>query len=128
MKLSIFFALLFTILGLEFLFSKIKINGKSHKQYHFTLSRYVYYLIFLIVSAIYIVYKEGTPLLLTIFAFSIIGPAFEWFVGITYSKIVGQRLWTYHRGTIHGYTSSLAVPLWAFGGIISWIIVKYLVV
>ncbi|MBP6883631.1 MAG: hypothetical protein KBC06_00125 [Candidatus Pacebacteria bacterium] len=84
-------------------------------------------MMFLIVSVAFITFKEGTPLFITILVFSVIGPFFEWLVGISYSKIVGRRLWTYHRGTIHGYTSYLAMPLWAFCGAISWIIIKYLV-
>jgi len=125
--LLVFFLLLFSILVLEFFFLKIKVNGKAHKQYHFTFSRYVFYIIFLIVSTVFIIYREGISLLLTILAFTVIGPFFEWFIGITYYKIVGQKLWTYHRGTVHGYTSYLAIPLWAFGGVLAWIVVKYFI-
>lgn len=127
MNLIVFFGLLFSVLIFEFLFSQIKFKGNPYKQHHFYFSRYIFYLTFLVISSMFLVYQEGAPLLITILVFAVAGPLLEWSVGISYYKIVGQRLWTYHRGTVHGYTSYLAIPLWAFCGVVSWLLIKVII-
>jgi len=51
--------------------------------------------------------------------------ALEWLVGFSYHKILGAPLWQYQRYTLPGrYTSYLAMPVWGFGAIFIWLLMR----
>ena len=102
-------------------------TGKHYKKYHFTFARYLYYLIAPITAVIFAVSQAGMYLLNIFLIFSLVGTILEWLAGFAYHMIVGQRLWTYHRYSIGGYTSLFSIPLWGLGGILFWLLVKIFV-
>lgn len=56
----------------------------------------------------------------------LVGALFELVMGFLYHRILGHRLWTYHRHSIGGYTSWLAVPMWGIAGVVFWFLAKSL--
>lgn len=74
------------------------------------------------VSLIVLVAHVGMSLLYVFVVFALAGTAFEWLIGFFYHQIIGQRLWTYHRYTISGYTSFLSVPFWGLAGVFFWLL------
>ena len=100
-------------------------TGKKFKTYHYSFGRYLYYLITPTTATLYAIFSTGEPELLFIFfVFSLLGTILEWLAGFAYHMIVGQRLWTYHRHSLGGYTSFLSVPLWGVGGVLFWLLVQ----
>ncbi len=102
-------------------------TGKNYKKYHYSLSRFIYYLIVPITATIFVVSQAGFYLLNIFLIFSLVGTILEWLAGFAYHMVVGQRLWTYHRYTLGGYTSLFSVPLWGVGGILFWLLVQIFV-
>lgn len=102
-------------------------TGKHYKKYHFTFGRYLYYLIAPITAVIFAISQSGIYLLNIFLIFSLVGTILEWLAGFAYHMIVGQRLWTYHRYSVGGYTSLFSIPLWGLGGILFWLLVKIFV-
>lgn len=50
-------------------------------------------------------------------------PTLEWFTGLAYHKVLGARLWEYHRYPLPGkYTSWLTLPIWGAGAVLLWLI------
>lgn len=100
---------------------------KKFKQHHFSFSRYLYLLLFPAIAVIVVTQKAGIRLLNVFLIFSIVGTILEWLIGFFYYHIVGQRLWTYHRYSLNGYTSLLSIPLWGLGGILFWLLAQVFV-
>ncbi len=124
-----FFLFFFLILGgviLEEVAQKLyyHFTKKKFKQHNFSLSRYIYLLLFPVIAVIAITQKAGIRLLNIFIIFSFVGTFLEWLIGFFYHQIVGQRLWTYHRYSIGGYTSLLSIPLWGLGGILFWLLAQ----
>lgn len=101
-----------------------KFTKKKFKEHHFSFSRYFYLLLFPILGTIIIIQKNSSRLLIVFLTFSLIGTLLEWLIGFFYHKIVGQRLWTYHRFSLTGYTSWLCLPLWGLAGILFWLLAR----
>jgi len=68
--------------------------------------------------------RTGSQLLLVCLSFALVGTFLEWLIGFFYHKIVGQKLWTYHRYSLSGYTSLLSIPLWGLAGALFWLLAK----
>ncbi len=98
------------------------LTHKTLRKVHFSLIRYL----FLMISPFSIIWlfsmKLDIPLLHIFIIFSLAGTFLEWLVGYSYHQIVGQRLWTYHRYSLNGYTSILSIPLWGLGGVLFWLL------
>lgn len=125
----IFLALIiggFLVESLAFQFHFL-ITGKNYKKYHFHFSRYIYYLIAPVTATIFAISQTGIYLLNVFLVFSVIGTLLEALAGFAYHMVVGQRLWTYHRYSLAGYTSLFSVPLWGIGGILFWLLAKIFV-
>lgn len=120
--------LILTIGGLiiESVFSQFHylIYKKHFKSYHFKFSRYLFYLLFPMVAIFFSFIYTDLTLIYIFFIFSLVGTALEWLAGFAYHMVVGQRLWTYHRFSIGGYTSFLSIPLWGLGGVFFWLLQK----
>lgn len=95
---------------------------KTHyKEHHFTFGKYILVLIMPLMASFYVIGK--VPHLLNVFiVFAFVGPFLEWLLGFSYYKIVGQRLWTYHRYSITHYTSFLTIPFWGLAGVLFWLL------
>lgn len=92
---------------------------KTHyKEHHFTLGKYLFYLLFPIVGLFIIFNQLGLSVLQVFVTFSVVGTVLEWLVGFTYHHVVGVRLWTYHKYALTRYTSFLSIPLWGFFGVV----------
>ena len=113
-RFLIFFALVIGGFGLELIFLKVF----SHKKAHFTLGKYVYFLTLPIFIVTLYTFDSKLNFWEIFVGFAILGTLAEGLIGFFYHKIVGQRLWTYHRFSIIGYTSLLSIPLWGLAGLI----------
>jgi len=102
-----------------FLFSK-----DHYKTHHFSWSKYLAYILYPIVLTIYLHFKLDKSLLGIFLGFSLFGLIGEWTLGFVYHKLMGQRLWTYHKYSIGKYTSFLVLPLWGGAGVIFWFFSK----
>lgn len=125
-NLLIFISLVAGGVGLEAIVSDLyfKVTKKHLRKNHFTLGKYFYLLLFPFIATIVLINQEGMSILQVFFLFSALGTIFEWLIGYSYNKIVGSRLWTYHKYSINGHTSFLSIPLWGLAGILFWLIEK----
>ena len=76
------------------------------------------------ISYLIVVLRVGASLIYVFLIFSLVGTFLEGLIGYFYHNIVGQRLWTYHRYALKGYTSFLSIPIWGLGGAMSWLLAK----
>ncbi|TSC62028.1 MAG: Uncharacterized protein Greene041614_762 [Parcubacteria group bacterium Greene0416_14] len=94
-------------------------TGHWRRRYHFSMFRYVFLLLFPSIGLFILMKHIGVSIVGGIFLLSCIaGTILEWCIGCSYHAIVGQRLWTYHRSSLAGYTSLLSIPLWGLGSYI----------
>lgn len=112
--------LLFIVLGVMFeaILSRFYRKHKKAKSSHFTFIRYFYLLLLPLVGTLGTFYIGGFSAIKVFFLFAFLGPLLEWCIGFAYHLIVGQKLWTYHRYSVTGYTSILTIPLWGLAGIL----------
>lgn len=96
------------------------------KYHHFSIIKYLYLLLFPLIATVIIINFHGISLLKVFVIFAVVGTFLEWLIGLAYHKIVGQRLWTYHRFGLSGYTSLLSIPIWGLGGILFYLLAKAL--
>lgn len=71
-----------------------------------------------------VVVMRGYKLLVLFLIFAVIGTALEWLAGFVYQRVIGKRLWTYHRYRIGPYTSWQSAPMWGMGAVLFWLVVK----
>lgn len=123
--------LLLGILGvfgflLELSFSRLHfaLTKTHYKEHHFTFGKYLYLLLTPTVLVFVLTVHLDLNLAAIFVSFAIFGTIAEWFLGFFYHKIVGQRLWTYHKYHIMHYTSFLSILLWGFAGIIFWFLLQ----
>jgi hypothetical protein len=115
------FLLLLILTGIFFegVFSRMYFKHKKKSvRKHFTFVRYFYLILFPIIGVIMSTYFVGLTALKIFLLFAILGPFGEWCIGFAYQSMVGQKLWTYHRFSVNGNTSLLAVPFWGFAGVL----------
>lgn len=125
-KFLLLFLLIILGFSLEILFLKIYyiLTKKSYKQIHYSFGKYVYYLTLPVLVALYFIQGHELNFVAIFIGFALLGTLAEWLVGFFYHKILGQRLWTYHRYTISGYTSLLSTPLWGLAGIVFYFLIQ----
>lgn len=99
-------------------------TNKHIKRYHFSYSRYFFLLLFPMVAAFVTFGQTGITLVKVFLAFALVGTFLEWLIGFSYHMVVGQRLWTYHRLGLNGYTSILSIPLWGLAGALFYLLGK----
>ncbi len=102
---SIFFGLIFAY-----------IYGRKTKQ--FKWSEYFVILILPFIGLILLIWQEGIKILWFYLTCCFIGNLGEHTLGYAFHKILGHRLWTYHRLTKGGYTSLMSWPFWGMAGIL----------
>ncbi len=120
----IFIGMLATGVMLEDVLVKIYslLTHKNLRRVHFSYGRYGFLMLSPILTVILFSIKQNIDLATIFISFSLAGTALEWLVGFSYHQIVGQRLWTYHRYSLQGYTSLLSIPLWGLGGVLFWLL------
>lgn len=126
-RLLVFFILLLLIgmlLEVSFKALHFKLTHSHYKENHFTYSKYFAYLFFPLMAIVYALFAINISLLKVFVVFALLGTFFEWLVGFSYHKVIGQRLWTYHRLSLGGYTSWLSIPFWGIAGLIFWILLQ----
>ena len=127
-NVSIFLLLLTGTALFEVLVSKLHYaySGKRLRKYHFSFARYLLILIPPLVAVSYLVaIGDVRESFIKIFlTFAAVGTLLEWLIGFLYRNVVGQRLWSYHRYSIGGYTSFLVIPYWGFVGILAYLIMQ----
>jgi hypothetical protein len=99
-------------------------HKKKSVRKHFHLIRYLYLLLFPTFGVFVSFYVGGQTAFKTFLLFALLGPLCEWCIGFSYQVIVGQKLWTYHRYTITGNTSLLAMPFWGFAGVLFYYLAR----
>ena len=110
---------------LEIITLKLLVPGK--KRTDFSIGRYFYLLLLPFTGVIVLFGRAGLIILQVFLTFSVVGAVFEWLIGLSYHKIVGERLWSYHRYSITKYTSWLSLPLWGLLGVLFWLLAQVLV-
>lgn len=101
---------------------------KSHlRKNHFILGRYLFLLLFPLLSTYLVINMHGWPLFKIFIIFFFLGPILEWCVGYAYYQIVGTRLWTYHKYTYLGHTSLLSAPFWGMAGVLFYLLAQKLI-
>ena len=128
-RFLIFFALFVTGLSSEVLFSKLyyKLTHNPYKNHHYSFGKYLYFLILPILIILYFTKGSNLNFFAVFVGFALLGTLSEWLIGFFYHKIVGQRLWTYHRYSITSYTSFLSIPIWGFSGLIFYLFIQIFV-
>ena len=127
-NLIIFLAIIVFGIGIEVFLSQIyfKENGvrKKHKLVHFKFSRYVFLISVPMFAILFMTNIVGISIIKSFLIFAVFGTVLEYCIGYSYQIIVGQRLWTYHRYSVRGYTSLLSIPLWGLCGVMFYLLVK----
>lgn len=93
-------------------------TGESVRTDHFRFSRYLWYIVFPLVLTLLFVHVSGGGLWVVFIVGCAVGTILEWLIGWSYHGVVGQRLWTYHRYSLGGYTSVLSVPIWGMAAVL----------
>jgi hypothetical protein len=112
---------LFLVIGgvvLEGIVSSFYYRNKKRNNKNFSFTRYLLLLLLPTIAAFVTFFMIGEPAIKIFLTFSLLGPIIEWCIGFSYQAIVGQKLWTYHRYSITGNTSLLAIPIWGLAGIL----------
>lgn len=125
MNLAILYLLfIFGGVGVESVISILYFTFKKRNLHtnKFVFARYLYLLTLPLIGTFYMIYIKGTELFNIFLFFIIVGPIFEWLVGFSYYRIVGSRLWTYHKYTFQGHSSLLASPMWGMAGVLFYLI------
>lgn len=102
------------------------LTKKHLKKIHFSFGRYIYLLLLPILAFIIMTQWYGLTIFRMFLVSAFLGPILEWVVGLSYHIIVGQKLLTYHRYSINGYTSFLTIPMWGLGGILAYLLASTL--
>lgn len=125
-KFISFFTLIILGFSLEVLFSKFyyKLTKNPYKKHHYSFAKYIYFLILPILVILYFIQDSQLNLIAILLSFSLFGTLAEWLIGFFYHRIVGQRLWTYHRYSITSYTSFLSIPMWGLSGLIFYLFIQ----
>jgi uncharacterized membrane protein len=114
--------------GFEIILSKIHFHElglkKKHQVVHFKLSRYFFLISMPILIMLLMSYLVSASILKYFIFFAAIGTILEYCIGYSYQMIVRQRLWTYNRYSIQGYTSLLSIPLWGLFGALLYLLAK----
>lgn len=121
--LSIMFSVGFEIILSKIYFQELG-SKKKHQIVHFKLSRYLFLISMPIIIMLLMSRLVGTSILKFFIFFAAIGTILEYCIGYSYEMIVGQRLWTYNRYSIKGYTSLLSIPLWGLFGALLYLLAK----
>ena len=125
-QLFLFYVPFFTVgIGLELILYKAYLVVSGTKpQKGFSLSKYLYLIASPVIGTVIYAYLLGIVVVFVYFTFSVLGTCFEWLVGYSYHKLMGERLWTYHHASLGDYTSIYSAPLWGFLGIVFWLLAR----
>lgn len=104
-----------------------KLTHKKMRRYHFSWSKYFYLLLPSFLTVGLYAAKFGSSLLAIYLFFAAVGTVLEWTIGFFYHQMLGQRLWSYHRYSLGGYTSFLSIPLWGLAGVLFWLLAKVMI-
>jgi hypothetical protein len=121
--LSIAFSVGFEIILSKIYFQELGLK-KKHQIIHFKLSRYFFLISIPIIIMFLMSYLISASILKYFIFFATIGTILEYCIGYSYQTIVGQRLWTYNKYSIQGYTSLLSIPLWGLFGALLYLLAK----
>ncbi|OGZ10521.1 MAG: hypothetical protein A3D67_03180 [Candidatus Lloydbacteria bacterium RIFCSPHIGHO2_02_FULL_51_22] len=96
----------------------------GHKTKKFIWKEYVILLAAPVLSIIGMAYFLNPRIGTLFIAGSALGFFLEYAIGFAYHKTLNERLWTYNRMSIGGYTSVLSIPIWGVGAVIFWFLSK----
>lgn len=113
----------FLIFSTIFIFGLFFAVWYGYKTKGFRWSEYIALLIFPLMGIVWLTYKFGSVILFIYFSSAILGTFLEGFLGWSYHKALGSRLWEYKRLDISGYTSLLSVPFWGIAGTLFFLLV-----
>jgi hypothetical protein len=78
-----------------------------------------------VIGSLSLAYFYGTGIIWLFLISALGGLILEYIIGLSYHKTLNHRLWTYHKFSIGGYTSLLALPMWGILGVVFWLISKF---
>ena len=96
----------------------------GHKTKRFRWSEYISIIILPMLFIMALTYFVDVRILSLFLISCAVGFVLEYLVGFVYHKVLNQRLWTYSRLSINGYTSLLSIPVWGIAGVIFWFLSK----
>jgi hypothetical protein len=116
-----FILFLFLLVFIEILLSKWyqRLFKKKQVTSRYSWSRYIFFLLFPLLAFLFAPNIRNWEYVKVFAIAAFLGTFGEWLLGFCYHTVVGQRLWTYHRFGIMGYTSLLVIPLWGIVGVLS---------
>lgn len=99
--------------------------SKKHlRTNHYSIGKYLFLLLFPMIGVLLLIGRQGLGIVSSFLIFAVIGASLETLIGFAYHKVVGQRLWTFHKFPIWQYTSWLSLPIWGFIGLVFWLLAK----
>jgi uncharacterized membrane protein len=116
--ISGFILILVTLMG----FYLAYLYGRRTKKFRWR--EYIAIIILPIISIFIFAYFIEIKIISFFLISSFLGFIWEYLVGLIYHRIFDERLWTYNRLNIHGYTSLLVIPLWGIAGVLCWFLSK----
>lgn len=126
--LAIFLVTIVFGVGLEVLLSNIyfKKSGvkNKHQVIHFKFYRYLFLVSVPIIITLIMSRMIDASILKFFIIFALLGTILEYCIGYSYKMVVGQKLWSYYRYSIKGYTSLLSIPLWGLCGSMMYLLVR----
>lgn len=126
-QLKLFLLLIVLSFFLSYWIARILfVPKKKTKRTDSSLLKKEFVFVFFPLLAIGIMNYFDSTILHRYLLFCFVGTLCEFLIGFSYHRTVGQRLWTYHRFSLNGYTSLLAIPFWGVGGLLFYLITKIL--
>jgi len=92
------------------------VYGRQTKR--FKWSEYYALIAAPLASVVALAYFVGARILILFVVGATVGFFLEYLIGFVYHKTLNERLWTYDRMSIGGYTSILSIPFWGIAAVI----------
>ncbi|MBI2514748.1 hypothetical protein HYV91_00960 [Candidatus Wolfebacteria bacterium] len=96
--------------------------GKNTKKIRW--NEYLALIIIPILAVLTLSYLFNERILALFLISAFVGTLLEYLIGLAYHKTLNQRLFTYNRLSMGGYTSLLSIPIWGVAGVMFWFISK----
>lgn len=96
----------------------------GHKTKKFRWSEYFAIIFWPLLFVLFLSYSVDSKILGLFIVGSAVGFVLEYILGLTYYKVLNQKLWRYNRLSINGYTSLLSIPIWGIACVIFWFLSK----
>lgn len=112
-----FFISFFIVLSILLVLFRLVRRNKGKFEF-VTIGNYIFTLIPVLATFVFVVYQEGLLAVWVILIFGLVGTLTEYLYGKVCERILGERLWIYlHKSMDSGHFTPLAIPFFAFTGL-----------